>query len=103
MSIKRKVFIDKKAKREYTFCMKTFEESLKYVNELTRNLWIDDEKRIILSDKQAEGLAKLLSKKDRDEKSEMAFIVGYIKAHAEIEDCKEDFYDEASDYFPLSP
>ena len=90
MSRKEK-FIDKEYKMRYIKHMRTYEEYIKYIQRLLLNINLDennpeDERMVVLSSKQIETLAKLLSQKKRDKKSEIAFIAGFIKAHGEIED-----------------
>ena len=74
--------------------MKTYEENLKYIQRLMQNIDISEDKMLVLSDKHVRSLAKLLTKKERDEKSEIAFIVGYIKSHGEIEYWDEDIQEK---------
>ena len=78
--------------------MRTYQENVKYIQSLLQNICLDennpeDPRIVTLSRKHTETLAKLLSQKKRDKKSELAFIAGFIKEHAEI----EDMYDDANE------
>lgn len=49
-----------------------------------------------LSNKQIDTLAKLLTKKERSEKDDLAFIAGFIYSHGQIVDPEDWYLDEAS-------
>lgn len=78
--------IDKIGITFYTGIMRTYEENVERIKKILQKVKIEDDNQVNLSDKQVETLAMLLTKKKRTEKSERAFIAGYIYSHGQIVD-----------------